>query len=302
MSGPPLTKEEELFPVHCPKCRVQIPKTLSDAQTYCDSCLAEIASKTYGGASATAQNPASNPSMMMPASRPSAPVQSRGPASWKLAVAICASLFVVLIGAGALALYNARKASATEQLKISATIASLSLTHPEMKFAAVTTLPTTVGLDANFETLRVVSVRLERFGADVKAKGRMYGLMEKPVAPEVNVTLFDENGKQLGEGDVVRHLFKDLLPSDYKETEDTIRVPGDKMPAIIAVDDNSLARKKRLAAGVPEAGTFHFEFNGAANAKLPSKSQPSGNDAPNPGNPGAKPTLDSNGFAPAVAY
>src|SRR5437016_6066255 len=102
MSGPPLTKEDELFPVHCPKCRVQIPKAVSDAQTYCDSCLAEIATKTYGGASTTAQNPPSNPSMVMPASRPSASVQARGPASWKLVVAICAMLFVVFAVAGVL--------------------------------------------------------------------------------------------------------------------------------------------------------------------------------------------------------
>jgi hypothetical protein len=285
MASVSFTEEDRLFPVHCPRCRVHIPGEQSKNQTYCDKCLAEIAKAVVTPSKPVAPSPPAD----APAFVDAADAPKRRFKLSKKAAAVCGAALVLALMAAAVMAFISAKQNAVRSAKIQAAIGKLKSAHPGLEFAPYNGSHDFVNLNADFESLRLVSAQLDRAGGELWVKVRLFGSAGKAVAPELNLTVYDDKGAQIAQGDLVRHVLPDLYADDYQEDTEMLPVPENSSPAIVAFDDNAVAREERrtVSQAPPRAITEPA-------APAPQPSQPTTDPLRGP-----RPSV-SGGYVPAV--
>lgn len=159
--------------------------------------------------------------------------------------------------------------------RVFAVIDSLKKIEPSIRSAPYNGTDDTINLDADFETLKVASVSLNKVQTRVIAYVSLFGIAEKPVKPEVNVTLFDEHGTTLAHQQIAIPPGKLLLPRKTLRVSVELDIPPASFPAVIGVDDNADARLARANNPPEQAPVWISDI-------------------------GPKPELDQDGFARLV--
>lgn len=106
------------------------------------------------------------------------------------------------------------------------------------RFTDRTLLP----VERDFPGVRVKTmiVELSKEGALIKVA--TLGIADVPVAPRVEVSLFDEEGRQLARGLIVGHTSADLAPNANDVTEDSVEFLGE--PVYLAVRAEGLPNRR----------------------------------------------------------
>lgn|GEM_PF-5028890 len=221
----------------CPNCGY----VMSDLDTECPRC--SRARQTPPVYPSAPQPAASSPARARRASRIHFQRRSRSGirgAPPALAGVVCL-LAVASLAAFWVGVVNPRQQA--EAKGLSAVAARLRTLYPDRHFAVIEGFGTRTRMSASLRELRVDSVTLSKTGSDrVEATVEYTGTTAVPVAPVVYVSLFDEDGRELGRYGVVEHLSADLSPRETDSTSDTIPISAGKEPVIVAVDDDHVAR------------------------------------------------------------
>lgn len=237
--------DNQMRPIYCVGCKAHIPRAISSAcKGLGPTCIAKLNAST-------APSPRQIPSPLLAQSQPnyvlmySASQTKPMNASIKLVLGTTVGIAATAIFVSYIAGY-VRAGHAKE--RYAELVRKLAHEHPNMRFAVLSAPFGAADMGAQLDTLRVDRVTIDR---PDRAQVSLTNTREEDIAPQVWVSIWDENGRQLGRSHIVEHIMKDVSPGQSNTTSDFLK--GDASSAVIVgVDDDQAGRMAEAAKDAQE--------------------------------------------------